>query len=356
MPESSAPQAAPEPALTRVRIRGFAHGGEGVGTPEGAPGPVWFVPGTVPGDHVDVVAERAAARYVRGRLHTVVEPGPDRVAEPCPKAGVCGGCNWQHVDAARQAEHKRTIVAEQLRRVCPPERVELAFAGPAERYRRRARMHYLRDGAQVRLGFLARHSHDVVDLSTCGVLEEALDAGLQRVRHLGAVLPERGEVLGLSDGVRVVLGLPGVRPSPAVEHAVLAVLDDLVVGIEVRGGRTRAAYGRRHLEIDGGADLAALRVGPFSFAQAQAAGSRALVEHVVREARADELRVLELFAGSGNFTRALARRASRVWASDGDREATDALRNLAKAEGLPINAKKQSAGALLPKLAEARER
>ena len=45
--------------------------------------------------------------------------------------------------------------------------------------------------------------------------------------------------------------------------------------------------------------------------------------------------------------------AQRVWASDSDRESIDLLRELAQRHGLPINAKRQSAERLLPRLAEA---
>src|SRR5690606_40453908 len=53
------------------------------------------------------------------------------------------------------------------------------------------------------------------------------------------------------------------------------------------------------------------------------------------------------------FTRALAKTAQRVWASDTDREAVELLRKTAKLHGLPINAKRQNAERLLPKLAAA---
>jgi 23S rRNA (uracil1939-C5)-methyltransferase len=124
------------------------------------------------------------------------------------------------------------------------------------------------------------------------------------------------------------------------------------MGIELRGGRKTGRVGRPTLEIDGADGLPPLRTSPFVFTQAQAAGSRALVRHVARRAAAQDLRVLELYAGAGNFTRALARSAARVWASDTDHEAVELLRGLATAHHLPINAKRQSAPRLLAKLAE----
>jgi 23S rRNA (uracil1939-C5)-methyltransferase len=75
------------------------------------------------------------------------------------------------------------------------------------------------------------------------------------------------------------------------------------------------------------------------------------VKHVLTRAKADGRRVLELYAGAGNFTRGLARVARRVWTCDDDREAVGALRRLAERENLPINAKHGDTAALLPKIA-----
>lgn len=336
---------------TRVRIRGFAHGGEGIGQQDD--GLTWFVPGALPGELCDVEPVQRKARWARGRLLGVLEPAPDRVAPPCPLADRCGGCDWQHVAAARQAEHKRAIVVDQLRAfVADPSTVRLAKPGPALGYRRRARMHYARDAQGLRMGFFAPRSREVVDAPACPVLRPELEHALQRLRGLAEHLPERGEVLGLSDGERAVLALPGVRPEEPVLEAAHALLDDRLVGVMVRGGRRTVAVGQHQLRLDGGDGLAPMRAHPFVFTQANAAVNRAMVRHVAQAARPDGLRVLELYAGAGNLTRALARTARRVWTLDDDRDAKGLLRALGQAEGLPINAKHGSAERLLASLVQ----
>ena len=339
---------------TTLHIRALAHGGAGVGTPEGG-GPTWFVPAVLPGETVTAEVEHEAKRHIKGRLLEVVEPSPHRVDPPCPLAATCGGCAWQHIDPAAQPDLKRDIVADQLRAVVPRDRVRLRFGAdaPSVGYRHRARLHYDRRVASgpggFTLGFHAARSRDVVDVPSCPVLVPALDRGFARLQLVADVLPEQGEVVGLTDGTSVVLGLPGVRPEQA--EALRPLLGPPVIGVDIRGGRQRAALGTVTLDVAAQAGLPPLRIGPFAFAQPQAAGNRALVQHVAAAARADGSRVLELFAGAGNFTRALARHASRVWASDTDREAVECLQNLARAHHLPINAKRQSATSLLPKLA-----
>lgn len=337
---------------SRIRIRALAHGGDGVGAPVDGEGPTWFVPGALPDELVEATEVRAAKRFTQGRLVQILEASPSRIEPSCAHAARCGGCQWQHIDPIRQPEFKARIAADQLRGLIPGVRV--GFAGPAEGYRRRARMHYRRGESGFALGFHAPRSREVVDIDRCPVLDPALDAAAQRLRAVAGLLPPSGEVLGLSDGTRAVLGLPRVKPEPDVLEGLRAVLNDTLVGIEVRGGRQQGHVGQRTLEVDGTARYPAVRLGAFSFGQANAAGNKALVDHVVQQAEADGLRVLELYAGSGNFSRALARTAQRVWASDTDRDAIKTLQGLAKAQELPINAKRQSATNLLPKLAESR--
>ena len=216
-------------------------------------------------------------------------------------------------------------------------------------------MHYARDpqSGDFVLGFHRPRSHEILDATRCPVLVPVLDAALQRLREVSEHLPQEGEVLGLTDGQVVVLGLPGVRPQPETVEALMSLVDERLVGIELRGGRQAATIGATVLEVDRVAGLPPMLASPFVFTQAHAAVNLALVRHVARMARPDGQRVLELFAGAGNFTRALAKTATRVWASDTDREAIDLLRKLANDARLPINAKRQSAPRLLPKLAQA---
>ena len=345
---------------TELQISAMAHGGAGVGREQlpgdetsGASGRAWFVPGALPGERVTAAIDHQAKRFVRGRLVSVLQPAEIRVDPPCALAGTCGGCAWQHVAVDSQAELKRRIVVDQLRKLVPEDRVVAHASSPrpqAHGYRRRARLHYERDDdGTLRLGFFAPHSRDLVDVPHCPVLVPALDHAFARLRTEPSLLLRRGEVHGLTDGTEVALALPGVKPSPERIAAAQRLIDGPLVGVLLRGGRAVHAVGRTKVAIDGRDGLPPVKLSPLSFAQASEEGNRALVRHVLGRAKVDGLRVLELFCGAGNFTRALARTALRVWALDGDREAIAALRQLAEAHGLPINAKRGTAEGVLAK-------
>jgi len=70
------------------------------------------VPFTCPGDEADVVFARREYGVKVCELDRVIKPGPDRVAAPCPHAGKCGGCLWQHVDYKAQLAEKERGVHE----------------------------------------------------------------------------------------------------------------------------------------------------------------------------------------------------------------------------------------------------
>ena len=96
----------------RVTIDRLGRHGDGVAqTPEG---PV-FVPNTAPGDVAEIDRAGKTADGAWARVVTLVTPGPDRVAAPCPHAGICGGCATQHLSAAANALWKQGLVAHALR-------------------------------------------------------------------------------------------------------------------------------------------------------------------------------------------------------------------------------------------------
>ena len=77
-------------------------------------GRVVFVRHALPGERVVAEVTAETTSFLRADAVEVLEPSPDRVAPPCPHAGPgrCGGCDWQHVAAARPTESSK-------RRWCP---------------------------------------------------------------------------------------------------------------------------------------------------------------------------------------------------------------------------------------------
>ena len=95
-----------------VRIDALAAGGDAVGrAPDGR---VVFVPLAAPGDRVSVRIWQERARFLRGRVEKLLEPGGARSDPLCPVFGRCGGCAWQHVryEAQRERSEERRVGKE----------------------------------------------------------------------------------------------------------------------------------------------------------------------------------------------------------------------------------------------------
>src|ERR1700741_2024114 len=100
--------------IVRLTIDRISYGPAGIGRVNGK---VIFVPGTIPGDTVEVAIEEEKKNYARGRVLTLITPAPQRRNPPCPYVSRCGGCPWQHMNYVEQLRAKEAAVREQLQRI-----------------------------------------------------------------------------------------------------------------------------------------------------------------------------------------------------------------------------------------------
>jgi len=293
-----------------LRIDALAAGGDGVGrAPDGR---VVFVPFTAPGDQVRVRVEQSRRRFAKGRVTELLAPGPGRVTPPCGVFGRCGGCSWQHLEYPIQLAAKRRILADALERIGGLSLPEPPPITPSPRpygYRLRARV-LVENG---RVGYRERSSHVLCAVESCPVLMPELDA---RLAALAAGPPP-------ADGDWELTCAGGdARALPLAEDAAPEAAPH-----PVPEAGTWDAPHPLQLEVAG----EQLRFSPGVFTQANAALLTPLVEQVV-DAVGEGERLLELFAGSGLFTLALARRFGRMVAVEASPLAASDLReNLARA-------------------------
>jgi len=181
-----------------VQIDRIAAGGEGVGTlPDGRR---VFVPRTAPGDLVQLTALRPAARYARGRVARVLQPGPDRVAPRCRHydGDQCGGCQLQHLTENAQQAARRSIVGDALRRIGHLDAPDPPLEPSPAQWGYRAKISLARDAAGGRIGFhrLGRPTA-VFRLERCEIAAAPLAELWDAVRQDGKLLPPDLEHLTL---------------------------------------------------------------------------------------------------------------------------------------------------------------
>ncbi|HSS02154.1 MAG TPA: TRAM domain-containing protein [Kofleriaceae bacterium] len=282
-------------AIVELDVTALAAGGDGVG--RDASGRVTFVPRGAPGDRVRVRIVHQTSSFARGEIVELVGAGPARVEPPCPHfARGCGGCQWQHVALGEQRAAKQALVAGGLRKL-PGLRVHpMAEPAPALGWRRRARFHVDRG----RAGLYEPGGHRVVAIDRCPQLEPALDEAYALV---ATATPPDGELaLVLAHDGRIA-----VATERAWRGAARLVGRAGIVGV-LAGG---APHGDVVLEIEPG-----LWGGPWDFAQASGAGNAALIAQARAALGPGPGRLLELYAGAGNFTRGFAADGWTVVPSD----------------------------------------
>jgi 23S rRNA (uracil1939-C5)-methyltransferase len=310
----------------RLTIAHLGHRGDGVA--DGPAGAI-YVPGTLPGETVEV--EEVAGHPDRRRLLQVERPSTERISPICPHFGVCGGCAVQHWEEARYRAWKRGLVVEALRQAGLDAPVADLIDAHGEG-RRRAVFH-ARSGTQgvLEVGFAAARSHRIVAIDRCPILAPSLGGAVKAAWAIAETLGPARKPLD----IRVTATDAGldvdVRGSGPLTPALMTALARIAAKHDL-------ARLTRHGELVALARVPTLRIGnaivplpPAAFLQATAAGEAALAQ-LVLAAGAGAVRIADLFAGLGPFALRLAHRA-RVFAVDDDEAALAALMRAAASTG-----------------------
>ncbi|MBX7232385.1 MAG: methyltransferase domain-containing protein [Bdellovibrionales bacterium] len=166
-------------------------------------GKVIFVPRTSPKEKVRVVLTKVRSTYAVGKLEQILEKGPYRRLPPCPVAGRCGGCDWQHIKYEEQLKQKQGLLSHILTPLNSYGKFTLLpFIGAEEEFRYRNRIQLHREKNQV--GFYARGSRQLIPVKDCLLAEKVLVEHFQnielRAKDTSLPLQERVELARLVDG------------------------------------------------------------------------------------------------------------------------------------------------------------
>ena len=340
MTKRARPPPAPEPRT--LHIDDLAPGGMGVAHVKVSTGEdtrAVFVPRVAIGDEVEALVD-FSLRPARGRVLRLVAEGKGRVPAPCAYAETCGACDWLHLSREAQRVARESHISRAVPASMSHVPVTMHDAIPSLGYRTRARLHLRASGGRAILGPNGVGSHDVIDIEKCVVLHPTLDAALPRVSALLEGAHATGEVsLALGKGGKAVLELRWEGRLPAIVFGRMerAVADGMLAGANLyeAGSERPAVIGDASPEMIG-ADGALLRLAPGGFAQASEEGNRELGDRVLDLARqgGPPSRVVELYAGAGNFTVLLARAFEQVVAVESNERACEAARQNLAARGL----------------------
>lgn len=301
------------------------------------------MPFTLPGELCDVRPTGKRGEGYAAVADVVLEPSPFRVEPPCLHFATCGGCSLQHYQPAEYLSWKTNLLTSALRRAgFEPEPMPIVQTPP--RARRRMDLAIRRElGARtggIILGLHAARDSSVIDLTECHVMHPGLFRLLApmrvMLRSLNCLRREGSAIVNLLDsGADLLLRTDGPLSSGdrtrlanfATEHGMPRVMWALNTGLPEIAALLRPATtgfsGTNVIPPPGG------------FLQASAPGEAAIIAAVMAGLPLKptaKSRVLELYAGSGTLTFAIAK-YMRVHAVEGDALAAASLKAAADATG-----------------------
>ncbi len=314
--------------------------GDGIAT--GPDGGSVFVPFALPGETVRVRALVSRGAGMAAEVAEILTPSAARIAPACPHFGACGGCTLQHWAPEPALAWKRDLLHAALSRAGfadPP--IAAAIAVPPGRRRRMDFAARRLAGGTVLLGLHRLRGAEVIDLAVCPALHPRLAALIAPLRALlgglDALRREASVVANLLDAGPDLLLRTDAPPSRADRAKLIAFAraHDLPRICWAKGSDTPEAIGVLRPPVTAVSGIA-VAPPPGAFLQASAEGEAAILAAVLAglpERLPAKARIVELYAGCGTLTFALAARA-RVLAFEGDAAAATALRAAIAPAGL----------------------
>lgn len=258
-----------------------------------------FIRGAITGELVEASIDESKKDYSLASVRKVIEPSEFRIEPQCPVFGECGGCHLQFISYKKQVSMKEEILLDSLKRIGDIE-IQLlpALTDRDWNYRHRAQFKVSK-GA---MGFYKEWTRDVVQFNECPLMVEEINEIFKKVKTLN--LSGIKEVHITYGDIPTVL----IKGSPFNEDIAERFAGIDFGGIAFEDGSYR---GKGYVSLD----LNGLRytVSPWSFFQANWDLNTKVVEMILNElSPIDDRRVLDLYAGAGNFSLHIALNAKEV--------------------------------------------
>jgi 23S rRNA (uracil1939-C5)-methyltransferase len=317
----------------KVSVESMAFKGYGVARVDGK---VVFIPYTVTGDNACIEIIEEKKNYSIGRLEKIEVPSPWRVNPPCSYFGICGGCQWQHIDYPKQVEFKKNILIETLERLGGRREIpSIRLIPSGEPYNYRVRVQLKVKGKA--LGYYQERSHRIVDIDRCLIAHPLIN---QMISYLRKPPPSffRMEEIEINISPEEGKGMLLFHPL-LFDHQMDSFAKELLkshsifCGIAIEKKNGLSLFGAPQIDFTisfkrtGKERNLRLRTSPGSFFQANLEQNQNLIQTVLEFSEGNEAeRVLDLYAGVGNFTLPLAIVSKDAWGIEGNRGAVEDAR------------------------------
>ena len=162
--------------IVEVEIGAIAHGGHFVARHNGQ---VIFVRHAITGENCKIKITAVNSKIAHADVIEVLTPSADRITPPCKYAGLCGGCDFQHISITAQLKFKRDIILEQFLRIGKIDLIAEGFdfqvqqLAPTDGLHWRTRMDFA-VSPSGKIGFYGARSNQVVEIDDCAIADERM--------------------------------------------------------------------------------------------------------------------------------------------------------------------------------------
>jgi 23S rRNA (uracil1939-C5)-methyltransferase len=343
------------PEELQLLIEKMVYGGDGLSHAEGN---TVFVPYVLPEEQVKAATVSRKKKLVWAKPLEITKANAERVRPFCPHFGSCGGCHYQHASYAAQVQWKVDILRETLSRMGGVQwagEIKTHTAAP-QHYRNRAQW-AVRHANPRALGYFQPESNTVVPVDRCDLLSPALAETFSRLQEItrGGSLPEEVlEIEAFADSTDSKIALnvafkqfeAPVTQLTKLFRDLLPSLESLLL-LDQKTNRFELSGPGYLMQQAGGHEF---RVSHLSFFQVNRFLVEDLLACVIGGVQGDT--ALDLYAGVGFFTLALAKRFRRVVSVDANLSATRNLRENAEQAGVAVVSQTEHAEEYLGKASE----
>ena len=257
-----------------------------------------FVKGALPEEVVEIVIEERKKDYSIARVVEIIEPSVWRVKALCEFYGICGGCQLQHVDYNFQLTLKAEILKDLIKRIAKIEIDTVPVRSLRQfNYRYRAQFKVGSSG----IGFYKEGTRELVAIKLCPLMIHEINDLLPQLSNLKSTTLR--EIHIASNGKESLIYLKGVNfNNELLEYFSLNGLSG--VAFENKN------YGKEFIYMP--AETLYYTVSAKSFFQTNWELNKELINKISEMIDDERIRLLDLYAGAGNFSLPLASKVKDV--------------------------------------------
>lgn len=303
-----------------------------------------FIEGALKGETVKAKIIKVKKSFAYGKLIEIIEPSPERCEPQCGVYKRCGGCRIQHTTYKEQLSFKWERVKDCIGRIGKLDESLVKFPLGMEepwRYRNKVQLPIGLVNGELKIGFFAPRSHEIIDMETCLIQDEVADKVVELTRqwikkhnirpyNVDGEYDENGVLRhimirrGFTTNEVMVVVVTNGEKLPYKEEFVQSMVDN-IPGIKsivqnINSKKTNVILGETCTTLWGADTISdyigdfKFNISPLSFFQVNPIQTEVLYSKALEYAKlTGNEEVFDAYCGTGTITLFLSQKAKRVY-------------------------------------------